>query len=254
MRAKSPTSALVASLAMCSSPSGHAAPAPTSVGPHAPWPPGSSESGATAPAQSPASPHNQAWSTIPCPHIGQPVQKPSAAVEGQVHVGEIRKLPLPGGHDAVEGTEDRNGEASVGQPVHPAAAHVDALAGALGVPFLQLADQARQPRAGGVVLVATEAALQGGAVIPLHTGLDFVAFEAQGLELQGLSLVGLAHRNDVVQLAGLRSDGRTAELAHPVLFCRSASRAARRLLVLSRRLCSKCRKTSRLAPASRCPR
>ena len=185
---------------------------------------------------------------VPSPaHIGQPVQKPSAAVEGQVHVGEIRKLPLPGGHDAVEGTEDRNGEASVGQPVLPAAAHVDALAGALGVPFLQLADQGRQPRAGGVVLVdvATEAALQGGAVIPLHTGLDFVAFEAQGLELQGLSLVGLAHRNDVVQLAGLRSEH--------IPSC-SASKAARRLLVLSRRLCSKCRKTSRLAPASRCPR
>ena len=42
------------------------------------------------------------------------------------------------------------------------------------------------------------ASLQGGAVIPLHTGFEFVAFEAQGLELQGLSLVGLAHRNDVV--------------------------------------------------------
>ena len=67
---------------------------------------------------------------IPAPaDEGQPVQKPSAAVEGQVHVGEIRKLALPGGHDAVEGTEDRDGEASVGQPVLPAAAHVDALAG-----------------------------------------------------------------------------------------------------------------------------
>ena len=127
--------------------------------------------------------------------------------------------PFPGGHDAVEGTEDRNGEASVGQPVLPAAAHVDALAGALGVPFLQLADQGRQPRAGGVVLVdeATEAALQGGAVIPLHTGLDFVAFEAQGLELQGLSLVGLAQRNDVVQLAGLMGAHRRACTSRPVL-------------------------------------
>ena len=40
-------------------------------------------------------------------------------------------------------------------------AYVDALAGALGVPFLQLADQGGQPRAGGVVLVdvATKAAL-----------------------------------------------------------------------------------------------
>ena len=177
-------------------------------------------------SRSPASPHKRAWSTIPCP-IGQPVQKPSAAVEGQVHVGEIRKLAL-GGHDAVEGTEDRDGEASVGQPVLPAATHVDALAGALGVPFLQLADQGRQPRAGGVVLVdvPTEAALQGGAVIPLHTGLDFVAFEAQGLELQGLPLVGLPHRNDVVQLAGLRSDERPAELAHPVLFCQQSRSAA----------------------------
>ena len=47
------------------------------------------------------------------------------------------------------------------------------LAGALGVPFLQLADQGRQPRAGGVVLVdvATEAALQRGAVVPFQTGL-----------------------------------------------------------------------------------
>ena len=51
-------------------------------------------------------------------------------------------------------------------------------------------------------------------MIPLHTGLDFVAFEAQGLELQGLSLVGLAHRNDVV------------ELAHPVLFCQRSRSAA----------------------------
>ena len=54
-------------------------------------------------------------------------------------------------------------------------------------------------------------------MIPLHTGFDFVAFEAQGLELQSLSLVGLAHRNDVVQLAGLRSDGRRACTSHPVL-------------------------------------
>ena len=45
-----------------------AAPAPTSAGPRAPWPPGSSESGATAPARSPAFPHKRAWSTIPCPH------------------------------------------------------------------------------------------------------------------------------------------------------------------------------------------
>ena len=63
-------------------------------------------------------------------------------------------------------------------------------------------------------------------MIPLHTGFDFVAFEAQGLELQGLSLVSLAHRNDVVQLAGLRRDGRTAELAHPVLFCQQRRSAA----------------------------
>ena len=44
--------------------------------------------------------------------------------------------------------------------------------------------------------------------------------------MQGLSLVGLAHRNDVVQLAGLRSDGRTAELAHPILFCQQRHSAA----------------------------
>ena len=84
------------------------------------------------------------------------------------------------------------------------------------------------------------------------SGFDFVAFEAQGLELQGLSLVSLvAHRNDVVQLAGLRRDGRTAELAHPVLFCQQSRSAAAGVVP---RLCSKCRKTSRLAPASRCPR
>ena len=88
-----------------------------------------------------------------------------------------------------------------------------ARASGIGVPFLQLAEW-QQPRAGGVVLVdvAAEAALQSGAVLPFAPGFDFVAFEAQGLELQDLSLVGLAHRNDVVQLAGPRSDGCAAEL------------------------------------------
>ena len=140
-------------------------------------------------------------------------------VAGHLHPHQIRQLALLRGHDAVQGAKHRQGEASVGQAVLSAAAHVDALAGPVEIPLLQLEDQRRQPGGGGVVLVhvATEPALQGGAVVALQARLGAMTLQAQGLQLLLLSGEGLGHGDDVIDLEGPHSDGRTTELAHPLL-------------------------------------
>ena len=153
------------------------------------------------------------------PHVGQPVQHALAVVAGHLHPHEVRQLALLRGNDAVQGTEDGQWEASVGQAVLSAAAHVDALAGAIVVPLLQLEDQRRKPGGCGVVLVdvATEAALQGGAVVAFEARLGSMALQAQGLQLLLLSGERLGHRDDVIDLEGAHSDGSATELAHPLL-------------------------------------
>ena len=110
-------------------------------------------------------------------------------------MGEIRKLPLPADMQW-RGQKTGLGKRALASPFFRQW-HTSMLAGARR-PISAAGRPEAAAEGGGVVLVdvATEAALQSGAVIPLHTGFDFVAVEAQGLELQGLSLVGLAHRND----------------------------------------------------------
>ena len=146
----------------------------------------------------------------------QPVQHALAVVAGHLHPHEIGQLALLRGNDAVQGTEDGQREASVGQAVLSAAAHVDALAGAVEIPLLQLEDQRWKPGGCGVVLVdvATKAALQGGA---FQARLGSMTLQAQGLQLLLLSGEGLGHRDDVIDLEGSESDGRAAEFAHPLL-------------------------------------
>ena len=155
-----------------------------------------------------------------CCHVGQPIQHALAVVAGQVHPHEIGQLALLRWHDAVQGAEDGQGEASVGQAVLSAAAHVDALAGAVEIPLLQLEDQRREPGGGGIVLVhiATEAALQGGAVVAFEARLGSMALQAQGLQLLLLPGERLGHRDDVIDLEGPHSDGRATELANQQLF------------------------------------
>ena len=154
----------------------------------------------------------------------------------QLHVGEVRQVPVPG--DGVQGAEDGQGEGCVGQGVLAAPHHVHAVADAVGIALRQLADQRRRARAlhVGFVDAAAHAALQARGAGGLQERLGPVALQAQGLQHLGLALQGLVHGDDVVELAAAQLDGGGAELALVVL-----------LLLRSW-------KASAAAPARRCPR
>ena len=155
------------------------------------------------------------------PDIGQAIQQPLALVAGQINVGQVSQLPLSGGHNRIQWTEDGNGKTRIGQAILPAPADIDSLTGALCVPLLQLAHEGWQARAGGVgaVDITTKTALQSGAAVALQTGLGPMTFDTEGLQLLTLPRERLGDGDDVIDLAGSQGDRGSTELAHSPLLC-----------------------------------
>ena len=154
-------------------------------------------------------------------HVGEAREGRPAPVLRELHVGQVRQVPLAGLLHVVLGAEDGCRELAVGQGVLAAPDHVDSVADPLRLVAVELEDQRGQPGRFHVGLVSppAEAGLQRRGVRELQGRFVPVALEAQGLEVLGLCGEGLVHGDDVVQLARRRGDGRRAELA-PVILLR----------------------------------
>ena len=169
---------------------------------------------------------------VPAPsQVGEPPEQGLPVVPVQIHVGEVRQVPVPRALHGVQGAEDRQREGGVGQGVLAAAHDVHAVADPVGVALRQLADQRRRARAlhVGLVDAATHAALQARCAGGLQERFGPVALQAQGLQHLGLALQGLVHGNDVVKLAAAQLDGGGAELALVILFLEDPVPAASRI-------------------------
>ena len=154
-------------------------------------------------------------------HVGEAREGRPASVLRELHVGQVRQVPLAGLLHVVLGAEDGCRELAVGQGVLAAPDHVYSVADPLRLVAVELEDQRGQPGRFHVGLVSppAEAGLQRRGVRELQGRFVPVALEAQGLEVLGLCGEGLVHGDDVVQLARRRGDGRRAELA-PVILLR----------------------------------
>ena len=154
-------------------------------------------------------------------HVGEAREGRPAPVLRELHVGQVRQVPLAGLLHVVLGAEDGCRELAVGQGVLAAPDHVDSVADPLRLVAVELEDQRGQPGRFHVGLASppAEAGLQRRGVRELQGRFVPVALEAQGLQILGLCGEGLVHGDDVVQLARRRGDGRRAELA-PVILLR----------------------------------
>ena len=152
-------------------------------------------------------------------HVGEPREGRPAPVLRELHVGQVRQVPLAGWLHVVLGAEDGCRELGMGQGVLAAPDHVYSVADPLRLVAVELEDQRGQPGRFHVGLVSppAEAGLQRRGVRELQGRFVPVALEAQGLQILGLCGEGLVHGDDVVQLARPRGDGRRAELALVVL-------------------------------------
>ena len=133
---------------------------------------------------------------VPAPaQVGELPEQGLPVVPVQLHVGEVREVPVPGWLHGVQGAEDGQGEGCVGQGVLAAPHHVHAVADAVGIALRQLADQRRRARAlhVGLVDAAAHAALQARGAGGLQERLGPVALQAEGLQHLGLALQGLVH-------------------------------------------------------------
>ena len=148
-------------------------------------------------------------------HVGEAREGRPAPVLRELHVGQVRQVPLAGLLHVVLGAEDGCRELAVGQGVLAAPDHVYSVADPLRLVAVELEDQRGQPGRFHVGLVSppAEAGLQRRGVRELQGRFVPVALEAQGLEVLGLCGEGLVHGDDVVQLARRHGDGRRAELA-----------------------------------------
>ena len=164
-------------------------------------------------------------------HVGEPREGRPAPVLRELHVGQVRQVPLASWLHVVLGAEDGCRELGMGQGVLAAPDHVYSVADPLRLVAVELEDQRGQPGRFHVGLVSppAEAGLQRRGVRELQGRFVPVALEAQGLEILGLRGEGLVHGNDVVQLARGCGDGGSAQLALMVLLREQGLPRSRRI-------------------------
>ena len=142
-------------------------------------------------------------------HVGELLERRPTPVLPELHVGEVRQVPLAGLLHVVLGAEDGRRELGMGQGVLAAPDHVYSVADVVRLVAVELEDERRESGRFHVLLVSppAEAGFQRRGVRELQGRFVPVALETQGLQILGLRGEGLVHGNDVVQLARGCGDG-----------------------------------------------